>query len=1076
MVPPPPPPPPFSPTSALSPTKRQRHVALPDSVEQLIARICAEQSLSPPDYLARCELARLGEFVSMKILGVIASSRVRTFSGYVMHLAKNSPIAMARNAEGLSSRHSGCFSGPSVGDDSDTSSDDWTMVERGPILADQELTSRAPTGVLTNPPHLEANGARLDERVCRRLEMEINQARVENSDHCFSSIPQRVQPSCERAPSPQMKALGNLEFRKAFLILCYLGRAKLEETVSMELLRELAHMPMETFEFHIWKEFGMKNIKPCDRTKILDWDPSKTHVYHCHVDLQGNVTFKGPFLESTKTHLQRVLGDENILQVKFEEISQEEKTQYDLKNHYFDVYHPVAEQGIELGLRRYRFLVYKDGGKEEKKKSGNKSSVKCYFVRTDSGWDRDQETDFLYGKTVNQIRLSFMHIHTEPSLAKYISRFSLILSKTLKLNIDLSDPELNVQPIPNIHCKEGSTFLKGIHTDGTGFISEDLALQCPMYVFKGNIQADKDGLMLGPASSKRQKMQNNDGPPLLMQVRLFYNGMCAKGTLLINKRLPKKTILLYESMIKVEQDLKMPGIVQSFNSLEVVNTSNRPKKVHLSRYLISLLHFGGVPAEFFLGLLSSALAEAESCRYDRSAALKVALNYESIDNNHLTTRMIMSGMPLDEPFLHYRLGLMMGEERKGLLAGKIAISDSYYLMGTADPTGKLGPNQVCVILDQGQLSGDVLVYKHPGLHPGDIHLLQATYVEDLKNVVGNSKYAIFFPVVGPRSLADEMANSDFDGDIYWVSQHPELLKHFKPSPPWLAPEEDSSNKRDEKINCANMNSDALERLLFHNFLKNRFQPSFTIGLAAELWLVYMDRLLTPGVEREEVWPKIEKLINIYYDALDAPKTGKQVEVRNDLRVERYPHFMEKSSTMSNSKGERNSPLSNSKHDYNSTSILGLIYDKVQSFKVEKLHSTKFEMLPCLSVEVPENCMDKWRALYGNYLKEMREALGIQEKDMRNNRCQEIIDFYKKILYGAKEFKRRTRPEYEIEDEARAIYQIVYKKAQIDGVEKCGFAWRVAGEMLCKYYSSQEDDNDIFYGSFKVMHELFGVKN
>jgi RNA-dependent RNA polymerase len=78
--------------------------------------------------------------------------------------------------------------------------------------------------------------------------------------------------------------------------------------------------------------------------------------------------------------------------------------------------------------------------------------------------------------------------------------------------------------------------------------------------------------------------------------------------------------------------------------------------------------------------------------------MSVALNNEGMDNDHLTTRMIMSGIPLDEPFLQYRLGLMMGEERKGLKAGKIPISDSYYLMGTADPTGKLRANQVCVIL------------------------------------------------------------------------------------------------------------------------------------------------------------------------------------------------------------------------------------------------------------------------------------------------------------------------------------------------------------------------------------------
>ncbi|XP_078170266.1 putative RNA-dependent RNA polymerase 4 isoform X2 [Carex rostrata] len=852
------PPPPSSATSSFSPTSM--HVSLPDPVEQLIARICTEKSVLPPDNLARQELHRLGEFGSLNILGDIASSsRVRNFSAFIMHMAKNSQIATAHNSVGLS---------PPDGDDKDTSSVDLEMVEREPI------------------------------------------------------------PSDKRVLSPQMKALGDFEFRRAFLILSYLGRAKLEETVSMELLGDLTRMPMEEFEFHIWNEFGIKNIKSSDRRQILDWDIGKTHVYHCHVDLQGEVTFKGPFLESTKTHLQRVLGDENILQVKFEDVSQEKKARFDFDNYYCDVYQRVAEQGIELGLRQYRFFMYKDGGKEEKKKSSTKSSVKCYFVCTSSGWDRDRNNYFHYGKTINQIRLSFMHIHTVPSLAKYISRLSLIVSKTLKLDIDLSDPELKVETIPDIPCKDGSTELKGIHTDGTGFISADLALQCPIYVSNGNIQAGRKDKRL---CAKRRKIYSNDGPPLLMQVRLFYNGLCAKGTLLVNRQLKKKTIRIRPSMIKVEPDPSMLGIVQPFNSLEVVNTSTCPKKVHLSRYLIALLHFGGVPAEFFLGLLSTALVEAKCCRYDRGTALKVALNNEGIDNDRLMARMIMSGMPLDEPFLQYRLGFMMGEERKGLQAGKIPIGDSYYLMGTTDPSEELRANQVCVILDKGQVSGDVLVYKHPGLHPGDIHLLQATFVKGLEKVVGDSKYAIFFPAVGPRSLADEMANSDFDGDIYWVSRHPELLKNFKSSPPWLALEEDSSKKGAANISFANMNSHELEKLLFRSFLNNRFKPSYTVGLAAECWLVYMDRLLTPGVEKEEVWSKMEKLINIYYDALDAPKTGKKVEVGKDLKVAKYPHFMEKK-------------VDKKDFEYNSTSILGLIYDKVQSFKAEKLQLTSKHLL------------------------------------------------------------------------------------------------------------------------------------
>ncbi|XP_078170608.1 putative RNA-dependent RNA polymerase 4 isoform X3 [Carex rostrata] len=261
------------------------------------------------------------------------------------------------------------------------------------------------------------------------------------------------------------------------------------------------------------------------------------------------------------------------------------------------------------------------------------------------------------------------------------------------------------------------------------------------------------------------------------------------------------------------------------SSLELQeNFDTRPKKVLLSRYLIALLHFGGVPAEFFLGLLSIALAETECSRYDIHAALKFAVNNEGIDNDRMIARMIWSGMPLDEPYLLYRLGILMGEEIKGLQARKIPISDSYYLMGTADPTGKLCANQVCIILDKGQVSGDVLVYKHLGLHPRDIHLLKATFVEGLEKIVGDSKFVIFFPIVGPRSLADEMGNSDFDGDTYWVSRHPELLKNFNPSPPWLPPEENLLKKGVQNMDITDMNSNELEGKLFHSFLNNRFQP------------------------------------------------------------------------------------------------------------------------------------------------------------------------------------------------------------------------------------------------------------
>lgn len=74
--------------------------------------------------------------------------------------------------------------------------------------------------------------------------------------------------------------------------------------------------------------------------------------------------------------------------------------------------------------------VYKDGGKEKKRKQeigkneGNykySSCVKCYFVRTESGWDKDEPYVFS-NKNIGEVRKSFMHIHTVPTVAKYVAR------------------------------------------------------------------------------------------------------------------------------------------------------------------------------------------------------------------------------------------------------------------------------------------------------------------------------------------------------------------------------------------------------------------------------------------------------------------------------------------------------------------------------------------------------------------------------------------------------------------------------------------------------------------------------
>uniref|UniRef100_A0A0E0BYM1 RNA-dependent RNA polymerase n=1 Tax=Oryza meridionalis TaxID=40149 RepID=A0A0E0BYM1_9ORYZ len=846
--------------------------------------------------------------------------------------------------------------------------------------------------------------------------------------------------------SPQMLALGELEFRKIFMIFAYLSwnkkgvkpplstpkSSKIEDVLSVNSIRSLKSMSMVQFESRIWSTFGHENISSSDRAKNLDSGPGMSKVYRCNVEIRGGTVvkiFKGPYIENRRTHLQKVLGDDNVLVVNFMEIPSDTET--DLST-YLEHYHKVAEEGIVLGLRRYRFFLYKDGGKENKMKEENReeenkkctSSVRCYFVRTESGWNMD-EPYILSGRTIGQARDLFMHIRTVLTLAKYMLRFALIVSKTITLDVDLS--EVLVKLIDDEPCLD--------------------IVDC--------------------AASKLMGSNNTTEYPLLIQLRMFYNGSAVKGTVLVDKRLPPRTIHIRPSMLKIKTYPELSGVqsvnsldivsarnakkslsgVQSVNSFEIVSTSNRSGRTFTSNNLIALLHYGGVPEEFFMELLQTAIEEADNARFDYAGALNVAFNYADMEDS-MPARMILSGIPLEESYLQSRLDFMSLQERKGIKNGKIPIDDCYYLMGTADPTGKLGPNEVCVILDYGQVSGDVLVYKYPGLHPGDIHVLKATYSSDIEKVVGNSKHAILFPTTGQRSLADEMANSDFDGDIYWVSLNPKLLEHFKPSKPWVPAITPNGTKQKGP---EDFNESELERVLFHEFLKTRFAPSYARAMAATNWLVYMDRLLTVSLDESEkklIEKKMLKLVDLYYLALDAPKMGNKVNIPRDLMVKQYPHFMDRSPS------------------YHSSSILGKIYDKAgdpKPLRSDNVQPTSISSLPCFAErDVPPAIKQLWQHRYKEYLADS-SLLYAEEADEEEKKIKfrELYEKYKHLLYGASEFEETPRDLDDVFSEACAIYQIAYEKARsANNVARCGFAWKVAGRALCHLYTVKNEGNAV----------------
>ncbi|XP_074273775.1 putative RNA-dependent RNA polymerase 5 isoform X2 [Silene latifolia] len=1039
-------------------------MVLSAAVENLLEITAREKSQPPANAVARKFLAEIGEEQSIDVLSTILSMRttIINFSALIVHLAKQKKPKKMNDNDCLS---------PTKG-----SPNPVTTTHRSDAFASPSSTNNTPPIGDALPPNKRRRTLNFpDDVVASFLDVFVpasttSEVMVDTKTDQFIGS---ATASKEKADMGMMDsltdALTELEFRKAFLILNYKGRKQLEDVITAEKIRSLSRLDMNSFEFHIWNDFGRGICKENERRKYLDWESGRYLTYHCHVYGDASYSFKGPFLNKTTTLLQKEIGDENVLIVKFLEDQTESIESGSRSVMSCPAFNKISQEGIFVGRKHFQFFVFKDGGKAEKKKNPASSPVKCYFVNKEAFASFfDEGSRFFQRKTIQDARSMFMHIHKASSVANYMARFSLILSKTVTLDVNLDD--VHVQDIDDVLCldEKGEPVYMDvdkphIHTDGTGFISEDLALKCPLNCFMG-FAPDENNIkrLVGELPETSQLISRNLEPPLLIQFRMFHKGRAIKGTVLLNRKLPPKTIQVRPSMIKIKADPELAG-APTLNRFEIVGTSNKPKRPRLSKNLISLLHYGGVPKEFFLERLDDALKDVHSILYKKRGALKVAINRDA-DEDFTVARMILSGLPLDEPFLQHRLSEIVKEERKNLKAGKIPISNSFYVMGTADPTDTLNCGEVCVILEHGQISGPVLVYRNPGIHPGDIHVVNARYVKALEEIVGNSKYGIFFPSKGPRSMADEIAGGDYDGDMYWVSRDPELLAKFKPSSPWKScPSSLSSSSR--KVD--GLSDEVLERELFRLYLRSRFQPSKAMGVAADCWLVYMDRLLTLGdecsVEKECVKQKIWKLIDRYYDALDAPKKGIKIEVPPHLMPGKFPHHMERGENCT----------------YHSNSILGEIYDQVDNYN-HHLDKVKVWMLPYFKEQIeqiPAACRQAWRALYEEYRSVMSAAMNVGQES-KNESATAVYRFYKKILYGigpedeADELEKSRKSWNDIRVDALAVYSAAYEyAAYVNDPQKCNFAWKVAGSALFKMIMEEQGEKPICCAP-SVLREVF----
>lgn len=407
---------------------------------------------------------------------------------------------------------------------------------------------------------------------------------------------------------------------------------------------------------------------------------------------------------------------------------------------YTKVYR-VLTQGIRMGKWHWKFLAF-----------GNSQIRECstFFFCQPEG---DPETVI----TCDKIRSwmgDFIHIS---SIAKLAARLGQCFSTTRLLP---SVPSPRIVKISDV--EEG----KFCFTDGVGKISPVLA----HFVAQD---------------------WNLDTTPSAFQFRM---GGC-KGILVTWPEIKGTEVHIRPSQHK------FPA---KYNGLEIIRCSHFSCAT-LNRQTIMILSCLGVSDEVFTDMLREQVSNYDAALTNENKAIELLSAY--VDENMTTTTiadMVKDGfMHTNEPFFRTILQLWRSWSIKALKEkARIIVEQGAFVLGCADETGtlrghsaategqqKIERDQLPQIFlqvpdpqDRGTykvITGLCIVGRNPSLHPGDIRVVEAVDVPQLRGL----KDVVVFPLKGDRDIPGMLSGGDLDGDDFFVIWDPKLLPSEWGHPP-----------------------------------------------------------------------------------------------------------------------------------------------------------------------------------------------------------------------------------------------------------------------------------------------------
>ena len=477
----------------------------------------------------------------------------------------------------------------------------------------------------------------------------------------------------------------------------------------------------------------------------------------------------------------------------------------------------------------------------------------------------------------------------------------------------------NVETIPDIEVEgltsEGKT-VKYCFTDGIGKISFERAQEiCHNYYDIKYASA--------------------------FQIR--YGGF--KGVVAIDRNMsPSSSLQFRPSMKKFDS---------GHSRLDVLNIADYIP-CYLNRQVILIFSALGVPDSVFSDLQDEMLQKLGEMLLNKQVAAEFIKQYY---RNILSFSQNSADFNYSyEPFFRNLLKTIYRKQLWELKTkSRIFVKEGRILMGCIDETGILNENEVFVqysdlVNDEAfefKISkdlvkrdkylvheGKVAVAKNPCMHPGDVRILNAVDVPELRHMVNT----VVFPAKGPRPITNMCSGSDLDGDLYFVTWDKRLI------PP------ENENAMDYDSPPAKEKDNVTIDDVIDFFVE--FIEVDQLGRIANAHVAISD--FSPRGVKDPTCVELAKAFSL---AVDFPKTGVVPQMPTNTSNLKYPDFMGKSGPI-----------------YESQKIIGKMYRKCKSIYINEHFNDPLEVNPSFIVNGNEKYLDKAKEEYAGYRAEIERLM------------------------------------------------------------------------------------------------------